>query len=548
MSDQKNDDSQPDSGLKAPYAWSMPGWPSEGQSGDREALEVWGYPDAYSYGPGETVRLHVSCSRPSYSLTVIRDGLRPKTVYARDGIAGCRHEMPAESYARGCDWPVEIEVPIGDDWDPGFYIVVFAVEGATGRFESDAFFVLRGAPSSRSGIAFLLTTSTLIAYNDWGGANHYRGIGDDPRHEVASPVLSTRRPLGRGFLRKPREAPRESHSFDAPIGWQPRYPAYEWARLYGYCRHHADAFWATYERPFVVWAEEQGYQLDYLTQHDLHFDEQSLDGYSTLVIVGHDEYWTWEMRDRVDAFVDRGGGLARFAGNYQWQVRLSSDGSTQYCYRTPQNDPESKSDPRRTTTVWDYKQIGRPAAATMGLTGMGGVYNRYGVGVPRSSGGYTIYRPDHWAFEGTDLYYGDLLGGTPVNLATFELDSVEYTFRRGLPYPTFEDGAPETLEILAMAPAMRGEIDRFGGHVPLNGPIDESAAVMQALGDDLPAHLRELDGRGAGMIACFTRGKGEVFNGGSTEWPRAIELRDPFVIRIVRNVLERFATLETRSR
>jgi hypothetical protein len=291
----------------------------------------------------------------------------------------------------------------------------------------------------------------------------------------------------------------------------------------------------------VIRTEERGYELEYLTQHDLHFDPSSLDRYSTVVIVGHDEYWTWEMRDRIDEFVDRGGSIARFAGNFLWQVRLSDDGSTQYCYRTPERDPKAVAEPTRITTAWDYLPLGRPGAATMGLTGMGGTYNRYGVAVPRSSGGFTIYRPEHWAFEGTDLYYGDLLGGTPVNLATFELDSVEYTFRRGLPYPTFEDGAPETLEILALAPAVRGEEDRFGGHVPLNGPMEETEFLMRAIGDRIPQHHHELKGRGAGMIAAFSRGKGEVFNGGSTEWPRALEMRDPFVEKIVRNVLDRFS-------
>lgn len=526
--------------LIAPHAWSMAGWPSERQSSQGDALEVWGYPTAFSYLPGQTVRLHVSCSRPTYSVSIIRDGRTPRTVFTRSEIAGRRHEHPEDSYARGCGWPVELEVQTGDDWTPGFYLVVFTVEGSEGRFESEAFFIVRQHPEKRAGIGLLLTTSTLIAYNDWGGANHYRGIGDDPRHEIASPVLSTQRPVGRGFLRKPPEAPRESHTFSPPMFWQPRYPAYEWARLYGYSRHHADAFWATYERPFVVWAEEQGYKLDYLTQHDLHFDPSALDQYSTLVIVGHDEYWTWEMRDRVDEFVDRGASMARFAGNFLWQVRLSDEGFTQYCYRTPDRDPEASSKPTRITTAWDYLPLGRPGAATMGLTGMGGTYNRYGVAAPRSSGGFTIYRPEHWAFEGTDLYYGDLLGGTPVNLATFELDSVEYTFRRGLPYPTFEDGAPETLEILALAPAVRGEEDRFGGQVPLNGPMEETEFLMRAIGEQIPQHHHELSGRGAGMIAAFTRGKGKVFNGGSTEWPRALELRDSFVEKIVRNVLDRF--------
>jgi hypothetical protein len=527
--------------LVAAHAWSMAGWPSPRQSATPDALEVWGYVGRQSYYPGEIAALHVSSSRPTYDVEVFRDGLRPETVFARQGMPGRRHEAPEDAYATGCGWPVALEVVIGSDWRPGVYIVVFRVEGSEGRFESDAFFTVRRPAAERRGIGLLLTTSTLAAYNDWGGANHYRGIGDDPRREIASPVVSTARPLSPGFLRKPPDAPREAHDFDPPIGWQPRYPAYEWARLYGYGRHHADAFWATYERLFVVWAERAGYELDYLTQHDLHFDTESLAGFSTLVIVGHDEYWTWEMRDRVDAFVDAGGGVARFAGNYQWQVRLSADGTEQFCYRTPQADPEAATDPRRTTTVWDYKPIGRPAAATMGLTGMGGTYNRYGVAVPRSSGGFTVYRPEHWAFAGTDLYYGDQLGGRPVNLATFELDSVEYTFRRGLPYPTFEDGAPETLQILALAPAVRGEVDRFGGHVPLNGPMEEANATLKALGVDLPAHHHESDGRGAGMIATFTRGRGEVFNGGSTEWPRALETGDPFVDRVARNVLDRFS-------
>ena len=342
------------------------------------------------------------------------------------------------------------------------------------------------------------------------------------------------------MLRKPPGAPREAHDFTPPMFWEPRYPAYEWARLYGYGRHHADAFWATYERSFVVWSEAQGYALDYLTQHDLHAEADCLDGTDCLVIVGHDEYWSWEMRDRIDRFVDCGGGLARFAGNFVWQVRLSADGTQQFCYRTPARDPEAATSPHLATTVWDHIPIGRPGAATMGLTGMAGTYNRYGVAVPRSSGGFTIYRPEHWAFAGTDLYYGDLLGGAPVCLAAFELDSVDYRMHRGLPYPTFEDGAPATLEILALAPAVRGEVDRFGGRAPLNGPITESLGLLETLGDGLPACVREAGGRGAGMIATFTRGAGEVFNGGSTEWSHALELRDPFVEQIVRNVIDRF--------
>jgi hypothetical protein len=525
---------------RAPYPWSARGWPSERPSDDPDALEVWGFAERFCYLAGETLRLHVSCSAAAFSIEIMRDGARPEPVLRRTGLPGRRAATPADAYAVGCDWPVGFELIVPSAWRAGFYLVRLSVGAGEQLWESEAFFVVRRPAGRRGRMALLLTTSTMLAYNDWGGANHYRGLGDDPREDVASPVLSTRRPVARGMLRKPAGAPRDAHDFTPPMFWQPRYPAYEWARLYGYGRHHADAFWATYERPFVVWAESQGYEFDYLTQHELHFDAASLDEYACVVIVGHDEYWTWEMRDRIDAFVDRGGGLARFAGNFLWQVRLSPDGTRQFCYRIPARDPEAARDPRRATTVWDHRAVGRPAAATMGLTAMGGTYNRFGVAAPRSSGGFTIYRPEHWAFAGTDLYYGDLLGGAPTCLAAFELDSVDYTMRRGLPYPTFEDGAPETLEILALAPAVKGEEDRFDGRAPMNGPIRESQALLAAIGADLPECIREAGGRGAGMIAAFTRGRGCVFNGGSTEWPHALEVGDPFVARIVRNVLDRF--------
>jgi hypothetical protein len=45
---------------------------------------------------------------------------------------------------------------------------------------------------------------------------------------------------------------------------------------------------------------------------------------------------------------------------------------------------------------------------------------------------------------------------------------------------------------------------------------------------------------GHAVMASFTRGAGEVFNGGTTEWAHGLAARDPFVERITRNVLSRF--------
>ncbi len=50
--------------------------------------------------------------------------------------------------------------------------------------------------------------------------------------------------------------------------------------------------------------------------------------------------------------------------------------------------------------------------------------------------------------------------------------------------------------------------------------------------------------RGHAVMALFRRGKGEVFNGGTTEWAHALKARDPFVQQITRNVLRRFGAYD----
>ena len=77
----------------------------------------------------------------------------------------------------------------------------------------------------------------------------------------------------------------------------------------------------------------EGYALDIISQTDLHFRPELLEGYACVALIGHDEYWSWEMRDAIDAYVERGGHVARFAGNFMWQIRLENEGRTQVCYK-----------------------------------------------------------------------------------------------------------------------------------------------------------------------------------------------------------------------
>lgn len=506
---------------------------------DPNITEIAGYTEQLSYEPGNTVRLFVHTTAPTYDIEIIRDGLNPRKVWSRSGLKGLRQNTPENAYAVGCGWRDPVAFQLDSGWQSGFYLIVLRATGADGRsVEREAGFVLRAKPVQRKNSAVLiLTTVTATAYNDWGGANSYRSIVDGKSTETLSPRLSLQRPWARGFLRLPINAPRHSDTPDLPTNASPYYPFVDWALAHGYSRHYGDGGWAYYERPFVCWAEQNGYQLDYVTQHDLQLRPDCISGYACAVIVGHDEYWSWEMRDTIENFTRKGGNVMRLGGNFIWQVRLEDEGRTQVCYKTLP-DPISAVSPTRTTVAWDFKIINRPGAATFGLTGFGGIYVRLGATTPRAPGGYTVYRPNHWAFEGTDLYYGDMFGAEPSRILAFEVDGVDYTFRNGLPYPTYKDGAPQSLEILAMAPAVRGEpMPPRHGNFRMNPMTDIPAKSVWPIFYDIPEECLEY---GAAMMSVMTSGSGQVFNSGCCNWVTGLLREDKMVMTITKNVLDRF--------
>jgi hypothetical protein len=325
-----------------------------------------------------------------------------------------------------------------------------------------------------------------------------------------------------------------------PPSAAPRYPHMEWAYATGHSKKYASSGWASYDGPFFRWAERSGYAVDLCSQHELHFEPELMRSYDCAVFVGHDEYWTWEMRDAVDAFVDGGGRAARFAGNFMWQTRLEDEGRRQVCYkyRARAEDPAYRGDTSRATTCWEAPEIGRPGALTFGLNTSAGLYAGWGNCAGRGMRGFPVYRPEHWAFGGTGLSYGDMLGADS-HVFGYEVDGLDHVIRNGLPEPTFEDGAPEDLEILALGLATLVE---EGQGLPPGGFLadDEGRFVAGMLyHDDGPEAVDKVK-RGCGMIVNFHRGKGDVFHAGSCEWVAGLIRRDPMVELVTRNVLDRY--------
>jgi hypothetical protein len=476
-------------------------------------------------------------------MEITRDGGVETPVLTRRNLSARWQDTPDQCSVTGCGWQACFEFRVEESWPSGAYRVTLTAQGRDGNpVLCHHVFIVRPLPGSkRRRILQVAATGTWLAYNTWGGSNAYDGITGPNRNEYAR-MVSTQRPWCRGFVVLPPGAPRVPLEVSMPPKTVPRYPHMEWALATGHSKKYASAGWASYDGHFFRWAERAGYAIDLASQHELHFTPEILDGYDCAVFVGHDEYWTWEMRDAVDAYVERGGRAARFAGNFMWQTRLEDEGRRQVCYkyRARAEDPVYRDgDVTRATNSWEAPEIGRPGAETFGLNASRGVYAGWGGCAPRGVRGFPVYRPEHWAFAGTGLFYGDLLG-VDSHVYGYEVDGLDYEIRNGRPYPTAASGAPDGLEILAMGMASQvEEADFLRPEDQFFGDEDGRFIAETLYGNAGDENLEKVR-YSNGMIVNFPKGKGEIFHAGSCEWVAGLKRRDAMVERVTANVLDRF--------
>jgi hypothetical protein len=495
-------------------------------------VEPWVYAWPQSVVAGESVAMHAAGPDGEAELEIARVGAEREIVFSTK-LRLVAHELPENASAHGCGWPAACVVDVPATWRSGYYEVALRTNAGAWH-ETLGFFVVR-APVTEPGRPLLvLSTNTWNAYNDFGGPNLYGGGFLNP---VGGTRVSFERPLARGLLRKPEGPGSRVAVVDAPDVVMRAHVDYilghqfsEWV---------GSAGWPNWELPFVRWAEAAGYGLDYATNADLERVPDLLEGRRLYLSIGHDEYWSWGMRDALERFTAGGGNAAFFSGNTSyWQVRLEDDGRTMACYKQRfAEDPAFVSgDRRRTTTIWSDRIVGRPENRMTGVSFVRGGYARIGRNVASGAGGYVVYRPAHWIFDGTGVGYGDLVGARPV-VVGYECDGCDLTMRDGLPYPTGADGTPAELEILALSPAT--PFDRDNALRPvLEGELSEiEFNAERALGAHDPATVARL-AHGHAVMGVHEPG-GTVFTSGCTEWAWGLAMGDPTIARITRNLLDR---------
>ena len=494
---------------------------------------VTGYCWPQSIDAGTPVGLHLSSpgGRP-VTVEIARAGGDRTVVWSGTVEAG-DHSTPHDASANGCGWPAASTITAGDDWGSGYYEVLLTVDVDGKPRQSYAFFVVRPPADSPHTILLQLATNTWHAYNDFGGRNLYNG----------GTHSSLQRPMARGYLFKPEGAGRRVTTTHPPDRDMNTHVGY--VRMNHLSGWAGSAGWPDWEWPFLAWAERNGFGIDVITNADLEEHPSIVDRYELLLSVGHDEYWSGPMRDTVEGFIGRGGNVAFFSGNTAlWQVRLEEqvDGraTVMVGYKGQfKNDPVYGTDRiGELTSIWSDHLIGRPENEMTGVSFTRGGYHRIGRRVANGAGGYTVYRPEHWIFEGTGIDYGDVLGAKATAVG-YECDGCDYTVVDGLPHPTGSDSTPESFTILAMVPAAH-----FTRTTAARPPRPQDPSEIEFLASRLFGSRDEADveriAHGQAVLGAYTsEAGGTVITSGSTDWAHGLAGRDEPIEQITRNILDR---------
>ncbi len=504
--------------------------------------DIEAYCGRLSVAQGQEVSLHVSTKAATYDVTIERWGATRERVWDQAGLPGAFHEPPADADARGCGWPSALTIDVPAEWRSGFYLVTLTAHGVPeGLATAHAGFVVR--PATRQSKALLvLATNTWNAYNSWGGASLYTGGSE----------VSFRRPFGRGFLARDEVARDDRKARPFRWGEEPDpdgeiYQKYRFEQ--GYAGFVGSSGWFTFERRFVEWAEAQGYEIDMAISSDLDEVENLCDGYDLVLGIGHDEYWSAPEREAIERHVAAGGNYASFSGNTMfWQVRLEGDDADPHGtmvghkYSAHRTDPIMQTDPTLMTGMWADPVVGRPEASLLGGGSAHGLYYRFGQALARGSGAFTVYRDDHWLFEGTGLRYGDLLGATH-GVVGYETLGCRIQFDEyQLPVRAGGDETPEDLEIVAFTPASNLGVGEYPKSISALSDQGDLEFVAERLYGEVNEHtLRTVRHGNAVMVVARPNGDagGEVVTVGTTDWVFGLA-DDPAVSQVTENVMRRY--------
>jgi hypothetical protein len=318
----------------------------------KNSSDILGFASSTSINKGESIQFYIDTSSPQFNLSIFRLGYYlgkgGRLIESFPDIPGDKQPPCNINYHTGLtscsNWNSTFVLNVPVDWVSGIYLAKMVQKDSGG--ENYILFVVRD-DDSRSDILYQQSVATSQAYNNFGGKSLYTNNSTD-----CNTVSGAYRAVEVSFDRP----------YNAPMG------------------DPSTFFKAEY--PMVRWLEAQGYWVTYSTDLDTHHSglqgaHNGLLDHKVFLSVGHDEYWSREMRESVIAARDAGVNIGIFSGNTSfWSVRFAPDpwsgkaDRTMVAYNTTETGvPDPSGIP---TTSWrDPEGEAQPENALFGIQYLG---------------------------------------------------------------------------------------------------------------------------------------------------------------------------------
>ena len=331
-----------------------------------------GYGSKATVRVGEKIAFHVSTNPSSpFILEIYRlgyyGGLGGRLMTKLGPFEGKVQQDPAvgEKRVRTCDWEACTEIEIPKDWVSGVYVGKLTAE--RDGTQSYVIFIVRD--DRKADFIFQCSDNTWQAYNRWPSQF---SLYDSDTHQWywgGGVQVSYKRPYGK-----------YCQILDAPLST-------------------GSGEFFLWEFPLAFWMESQGYDVTYISNLDTHEDPEGLLRAKGFLSVGHDEYWSIEMYQHVQAAVRAGVSAAFFSGNAVCgRIRFGDSGDA--FERIGVFGP-----PNGTREFEMMKSLAHERPYANDLIGA------HSTGPVTGGADWICSKPEHWIYEGTGMKSGDRIPG-----------------------------------------------------------------------------------------------------------------------------------------
>lgn len=363
-------------------AWKL------GQAGylvaDDTNRQIEGYASTTSVNKGESLDFFVSVNTAqNFTADIYRLGYYGGTGGRLMGhvgpLAGFRqNDCPVDATTGlvACNWSSSFSYTIPVNWTSGVYVVTLTNANKYQRYVT---FVVRD-DQRNSDFLYQQSVTTYQAYNVWPVGSG-KSLYDFNSYGATVPATGGKRAAKVTFDRPYADGYGAGQLVEPGWGW---------------------------ERYYVSWLEQSGYDVAYATDLDTHANGSRILSHKAFLSAGHDEYWSRSMLDAVTLARDSGVDLGFFGSNTAyWQVRFESSAAgradrVMTCYKSASLDPVKDS---TAGVLWRDPPASSPEQSLVGVQYTAHLMNE-GAGAM-----YVVQNSANWVWQGTGVTDGTSIPG-----------------------------------------------------------------------------------------------------------------------------------------